>query len=190
MLAEAGFSIADCAALADWKRGRDGVAVILGAAADPALKDLSGFAGDHPHIPVVVVLREISLADYANAIRSGATAALGEDEPTEALVWVVQAALQDRVSVPLTVMQSMAARIPAAPDADAWIVPHEAEWLRGLAAGTTVAGLAESAGYSERELFRMLHELYVRIGVGNRTEAIIWATRHGLLDDGSSEPPD
>jgi len=31
-------------------------------------------------------------------------------------------------------------------------------------------------------MFRILRDLYARIGVRNRTDAIIWATRHGLLD--------
>ena len=79
----------------------------------------------------------------------------------------------------------MASRIPSSPDPQAWITGDEAEWLRALADGATVAALAERIGYSERETFRMLGELYAKVGVRNRTEAIIWATRHGVLDPAS-----
>ncbi|MEA2589098.1 MAG: hypothetical protein QOH66_2025, partial [Actinomycetota bacterium] len=42
--------------------------------------------------------------------------------------------------------------------------------------------LAEKVGYSERALYRLLHALYGRLGVSNRTEAILQASRRGLLD--------
>lgn len=32
-------------------------------------------------------------------------------------------------------------------------------------------------------MFRILKVLYAALGVENRTQAIIWATRHGLLED-------
>jgi DNA-binding NarL/FixJ family response regulator len=48
--------------------------------------------------------------------------------------------------------------------------------------GGTVQDLAGQAGYSERALYRLLHALYSRMGVSNRTEAILQASRRGLLD--------
>ena len=102
--------------------------------------------------------------------------------PTDALAAVLEASLIGRASVPETVIRAVALRIPITPGAEAWVQPGEAGWLRQLAAGVPVCDIADSVGYSEREMFRMLHDLYVRIGVRNRTEAIIWATRHGLLD--------
>ncbi len=182
MLAEAAFAAVDCPALQDWVPGRDGVAVILDLSSDGARDALAEFVVEHPHIPVVAVLEELVLAEYAAAIRAGARAAVGEDEPTDAIVTVLQLALEGRTAVPFSVIDSMAARVPAAPDPNAWVSDDEAVWLRRLADGETVAGLAAHVGYSEREMFRTLHDLYVRIGVRNRTEAIIWATRHGVLD--------
>jgi DNA-binding CsgD family transcriptional regulator len=60
---------------------------------------------------------------------------------------------------------------------------EEQSWLRSMAGGMTVADLAESVGYSERAMFRLLRDLYRRIGVKNRTEALIWASRNSLLSD-------
>jgi DNA-binding NarL/FixJ family response regulator len=57
------------------------------------------------------------------------------------------------------------------------------ERLRALAGGTTVAQLADDNGFSEREMFRILSDLYESIGVKNRTEAIVWAARYGVLDE-------
>jgi DNA-binding NarL/FixJ family response regulator len=64
-----------------------------------------------------------------------------------------------------------------------WITPEEVEWLRFLAEGATVHELAEKVGYSERALYRVLHGLYGRLRVANRTEAILQAQRWGLLDE-------
>lgn len=48
----------------------------------------------------------------------------------------------------------------------------EIGWLIQLRSGTTVAALARTAGYSERSMHRRLHDLYGRIGVAGRGEAL------------------
>jgi DNA-binding CsgD family transcriptional regulator len=61
------------------------------------------------------------------------------------------------------------------------ISDREIEWLRTLAAGSTVARLAEGVGYSERAMFRLLRDLYQRLGVKSRTEALMLAQQQGWL---------
>lgn len=58
----------------------------------------------------------------------------------------------------------------------------EAQWLRHLKTGMTIAKLAEIVGYSERSLYRLLHDMYGRMQVSNRTEAIAKAARLGIID--------
>jgi DNA-binding CsgD family transcriptional regulator len=41
--------------------------------------------------------------------------------------------------------------------------------------------VANLAGYSERAMFRLLRGLYARIGVRNRTEALMRAKERGWL---------
>ena len=53
--------------------------------------------------------------------------------------------------------------------------------LQTMAKGRTVAQLARAVGYSEREMFRLLRQLYDRMGVRNRTEALLKAAQCGLL---------
>src|SRR4030042_3857 len=57
---------------------------------------------------------------------------------------------------------------------------EETEWLEELAQGSTVVSLADAYGYSERVMFRRLHDLYGRLGAANRSEALINAGRLGL----------
>lgn len=54
-------------------------------------------------------------------------------------------------------------------------------WLRALADGVTVGSLARTAGYSQREMYRLLAALYSRLGASSRTEALLRADRAGLL---------
>ena len=149
---------------------------------DEALLSISAFVADFPHIPVVAVIPDLELASFAAAIRSGVSGVIDDADSLEVFGEVLTTALGGRVSVPRPIADAMARRIPATPDANAWVSEDEANWLIALAQGATVASLAERIGYSERETYRTLGDLYARLGVTNRTEAIIWATRHGVLD--------
>lgn len=67
-------------------------------------------------------------------------------------------------------------------------IPHELtrsqqSWLRRLASGVTIHELAGQVGFSEREIYRRLRQIYAAMGVGGRTEALILASASGLLDD-------
>jgi DNA-binding NarL/FixJ family response regulator len=99
----------------------------------------------------------------------------------EDIVKVLAAALAGDTLIPAGVAQALAAKLPAIEDRD-WITHEELTWLSILADGGTVHDLAEKVGYSERALYRLLHALYGRLGVSNRTEAILQASRRGLLD--------
>ena len=59
--------------------------------------------------------------------------------------------------------------------------PADNRRLRELARGTTVGRLAADVGYSERMMFRLLRELYARLGAGNRTDALVKAQAKGWL---------
>lgn len=54
--------------------------------------------------------------------------------------------------------------------------------LQELADGAKVASLARTAGYSQREMYRVLAALYSRLGASTRTEALLRADRWGLLN--------
>jgi DNA-binding NarL/FixJ family response regulator len=166
-----------------WKPGRDGRAIVTFITDVASLQALSDFAQQYRHVPVVAVVAELTVASFAEAVRAGAMVAIDDDEPVESFATVIDTALQGRSAVPETVVRAMASRIPSVPDASRWVTPDEADWLRELARSKTVADLADAVGYSEREMFRTLRDTYARIGVRNRTEAIVWATRHGVLDD-------
>lgn len=182
IIGDAGFDPCEGADLLAWKPGRDGAAVIVGISSDEMLEQLTRFREAHPHIPAVAVLSEVTMESLAAAMRGGATGVVGEDDDLENWEAVLAASLRGMAIVSADLMKALSARVPTSPDLGAWVHRGEEVWLRKLADGVPVADLAAEIGYSEREMFRMLRDLYTRIGVKNRTEAIIWATRHGLLD--------
>lgn len=117
---------------------------------------------------------------YQAALRRGASAAAAWDEPLDVVLDVLGAALAGRVLIPFEVAATLG--LPAAQPDPARFTSEELGWLRMLAAGATATALAEQSGLSNRTMYRRLADLYTRLGVHNRAEAITTATRWGLLD--------
>ncbi|MEU3183576.1 response regulator transcription factor [Streptomyces sp. NPDC006923] len=58
---------------------------------------------------------------------------------------------------------------------------READMLSLVAEGFKTAEIAEKTSYSERTVKNVLHGLITRLDVRNRTQAVAFATRHGLI---------
>lgn len=132
-------------------------------------------------VTVVAVLTDLSTTTWVRAILSGAAAVVPRDAPPATMRRVFEAAMEGESLLPFDVVRALASvREPAASDQD-HLAPREIEWLRDLAGGATVAQIAERAGYSERAMFRLLRDLYMRMRVKTRTEALIRAKERGWL---------
>jgi DNA-binding NarL/FixJ family response regulator len=117
----------------------------------------------------------------AHVFYHGAVGAVDWRAETARIVEVAEAAARGDAVLP----SEMARVLPGTggdPHADR---PHldeeEAEWLEALGRGTTVVGLADDYGYSERVMYRRLRALYERLGAASRSEALINAVRFGLI---------
>jgi DNA-binding NarL/FixJ family response regulator len=180
-LGTAGFAPTEVADPRDWG-ATVGRRVLLWTVRSP--KDWKGFKtlrGLNPELVLVALLVDPTPDAYAEALRSGAAAAVAWEAAPEDIVKVLAAALAGGTLIPVGVAQALAAKLPAVEDPD-WITHEELRWLSILADGGTVHDLAQRVGYSERALYRLLHALYGRLGVSSRTEAILQASRRGLLD--------
>jgi len=132
---------------------------------------------------VLALLPDPSAAAHAHAMSHGASAATDWNSDPDEIVVVLADAIAGLVRLPISVARLLAAEWPDAHALRPDVEPEEAAWLTDLAAGATVARVADEAGYSERAMFRKLHDLYTRLGVSSRAEAIVAAERFGLLDD-------
>lgn len=129
---------------------------------------------------VIAVLDRPEPAAYVRALRAGAVAAIPRESPPEALRAVLNAAAAGQSLIPTDALRGLT-EPESDTDADRSPSPDEVAWLRQLARGDSVAEVAGRSGYSERMMFRLLRELYARLGKRNRTEALIHAQERGWL---------
>ena len=128
--------------------------------------------------PRAIVLVRSPGSDRFRTLFRHCTAALPAGSADDDIVLAVRAAHRALSCLPTTTARALAGaleeRTPAFTD-------KERGWLRALAENVTVASLARASGYSQREMYRLLAELYSRLGVTTRTEALLRADRLGLL---------
>lgn len=149
------------------------ILLTVASAADwDLLADLCQLSGD---VVVVAMLGEASVAGYLRAISAGAAAAMPRTVTSAELHDVFQAAVDGRTLLPTDVVRALAGRRPDDAQAADHPTAREIGWLQDLAAGVSVGRIAERAGYSERMMFRLLRTLYAKLGVPNRTEALMLA---------------
>ncbi len=130
---------------------------------------------------VVALLPQPTAESVREAVLAGASSVAGWDASPEEVVALLEAGLEARSVLPIEVVRQLARGITDESDA-ARLTTEQVDWLRALAAGATVYQLAGQVGYSEREMYRLLRALYDRLGVRNRTEALVWAAQRHILD--------
>jgi DNA-binding NarL/FixJ family response regulator len=157
----------------------DGTVVVVVPAeqALAVLTSLREVAGEEA--PTVHVVEEATAEACAEALRVGATGVVALDAELGQVVGVVRAAAGGQTLLPRQIAKALC-RQQTGPVPQ--LVPRERDWLRHLADSGTVASLARTVGYSEREMYRLLGAVYARLGAGNRTEALLLAERWGLLE--------
>jgi DNA-binding NarL/FixJ family response regulator len=178
-LAGAGFDIHDGDQVTGW--GPDGGhrRMVLTPDEDASFWALEQLQNRVPGVLSVALLQEADTRRYARAL-ARCTGAVPLDAELDDVVASVWAAARGRALLPTSVVRELAARAEtgeAVPD----LTEQQIRWLRALASSATVTSLAKSAGYSEREMYRLLSALYARLGVTTRTEALLRADRWGLL---------
>lgn len=134
---------------------------------------------DRPGTCSVAVLPAVVLDDYIRALVAGASGVVYIDTPSEPMVDSIEAAVDGEVRLPRQAAQSMASlarRESPSPELGA----VERALLTALAEGRTLVDLADELHFSERTIRRHLQNIYLKLGVSNRAEAIVRAARLGL----------
>lgn len=131
-------------------------------------------------VPVVAAIGANDVAAQVRAILAGAVSTVPRDAPSETIQRVLRAAVEGISMLPIEVVRALGERWRSSPS-EAKVSDREIGWLQTLAKGVTISQLAEQSGYSERAMFRLLRELYERMEVGNRTEALMRAHERGWL---------
>ena len=61
------------------------------------------------------------------------------------------------------------------------LTEREIEVLRLVAEGLDTAEIADKLAYSERTIKNVIHDITSRLCLRNRTHAVAWAVREGLI---------
>jgi DNA-binding NarL/FixJ family response regulator len=132
--------------------------------------------------PQVVVLTSFSDTErIVAAIDAGAVGYLLKDtEPEDLLEGVRAAARGESPLHPRAARQLLTARNKQAPTTTVDLTPRENEVLGLVRQGLANKQIARRLGISERTVKAHLTSTFQRIGVTDRTQAALWAERHGI----------
>jgi DNA-binding NarL/FixJ family response regulator len=132
--------------------------------------------------PQVVVLTSFSDTErIVAAIDAGAVGYLLKDtEPEDLLEGVRAAARGESPLHPRAARQLLTARTKQTPTTTVDLTPRENEVLGLVRNGLANKQIARRLGISERTVKAHLTSTFQRIGVTDRTQAALWAERHGI----------
>jgi DNA-binding NarL/FixJ family response regulator len=186
VLAEAGYRVELPDDLLAWLQRRGEAVVVLTLRSEDDWNLLRRVRAEPPPPRVIVLLDDDRAATGIRAMRVGAWSVLPRGVTVRTLRRTVEATVSGQAVMPAEVALALA----TAPAAYAEMPPtgppstlsgDQMAWLRQLANGSTVAQVADRAGYSERAMFRLLRAVYERLGSHSRIEAIMRAKEAGWL---------
>lgn len=163
----------------DWvHRHRDSV-LLVGIRSDGDLEMVGELKRGEPASVLVTLVDEFNIDSVRDSLAAGASGAVSRDAPAAEIILALNAALVDSTVMPADLARSLAERNDG--DEPLHLEEREVSWLQSLAQSTTVSSLGDSAGYSEREMYRRLKRIYYKMGVRTRTEALLKASRLGWI---------
>ncbi|MGW5270884.1 response regulator transcription factor [Rhodococcus sp. NPDC003994] len=142
-----------------------------------------------PGAPKVLILTTFDLDEYAfDALRSGASGFLLKDGPVDELVAALGHVRDgDAVVAPSTtrrLVDHFTRGVPSlvATGSPADLTPRELEVLRAIASGLSNAEIATALGVSEVTVKAHVGRILAKLGLRDRTQAVIVAYENGLMD--------
>jgi len=133
----------------------------------------------HPGVRVLVLTTYDTDADIVRAVEAGAAGYLLKDTPLPQLADAVRAAARGETVLAPPVAARLVSRLRA-PAVDA-PTPRELEVLAGVARGLTNADIGRELFIGEATVKTHLLRVFAKLGVDDRTRAVLVAVERGLL---------
>lgn len=139
---------------------------------------------------VVLIVGTAEDADLVGAVEAGVCAILRRnDASAERLLAAVHGASRGEGVLPSDVLGTLLSQVGhvqrtvLAPRGLhlSGLSDRELDVLRLVADGFPTADIAQKMSYSERTVKNILHDITTRLGLRNRTHAVAYALRHGLI---------
>lgn len=138
-----------------------------------------------PDVPSVVLTVNRAHERVLAAFRAGARGYIYKEDVGARLPQAIEEARAGGVPMSASVARrllGMIARLPPAPAAQEPLTARELDVVSELASGATYAQTAETLGTSINTLRTHVRQIYRKLSVGTRTEAVLSAIQLGLLD--------
>ncbi|MDA1360451.1 response regulator transcription factor [Glycomyces luteolus] len=130
--------------------------------------------------PRVLVLTSATDAERVpNAITAGAAGFVYKDIDPDALASAIRTVHAGQLLLSPVAMRGLMSGNISAPSAPS-LTPRESQVLGLIAKGQTNRQIARALGVSEKTVKTHVTNLLRRIGAADRTQAALWAVRHGI----------
>lgn len=170
----------------------DGSGCVLLDTGPDAAEILRGMGRRRLSWRVLVLVDACEVPQIVELIRAGAMGVVRRDDTLAELVSGLVAAARGELVLPgplapEVLAQLMGDRVETAGSSS--LSPREADVLRLLAQGMTNKHIAQELLLSVRTVEGHLRAIYDKLGVGSRTEAVLWAVRHEGIRPTENGPP-
>ena len=140
----------------------------------------------HPGVRVVALTTFGEQDRIMAAIEAGAVGYLLKDTEPDDLISAVRSAAQGGTPLSPGAARALVERVRSGPPsvgppATASLTAREREILVMVAGGAPNKVIARRLGISEKTVKGHLTNVFTRLGVSDRTQAALWAERHGLV---------
>jgi DNA-binding NarL/FixJ family response regulator len=180
----------DIDVVAEAADGLEALAAVASSSPDVVLMDLrmprmdgvaaiERISAAHPEVRVLVLTTYDTDADIVRAVEAGATGYLLKDTPLPQLADAVRAAARGETVLAPPVAARLVSRMRA-PGVEA-PTTRELEVLAGVARGLTNAEIGRELFIGEATVKTHLLRVFAKLGVDDRTRAVMVAVERGLL---------
>lgn len=145
--------------------------------------------GATPETTVIIISADDREEQVLDAIAAGASAFLAKDEDIETMVSAIACAVDGQASLPpramRQVMTAMASGATAggAPRASArnLLSDRQVAVLKLMAEGSRTKDIAAALCISERTVANHIASIYNKLGIDDRTQAVVYAIKNGIV---------